>query len=93
MSIVDDVLVKSIWGSSQLGYSFQASTGASGGLLTFWDCNHVDVCSTTSFHHVLIIRGRVIQSRQDFVIVNVYAPCDTMAKQVLWNQLLNFVIC
>jgi ABC-type microcin C transport system permease subunit YejE len=93
MSIMDDVLDKSIWGSSPVGYSFQASTGASGGLLTVWDCNHVDVWSTTSFHHVLIIACRVIQSGQEFVIVNVYAPCDTMAKQVLWNQLLNFVIC
>lgn len=74
-------------------YSFQSSIGASGGLLTVWDCNMVQVWSTTRLPHVLIIRGRVLQIiNQEFVIGNVYAPCDTALKQVLWDQLLHFVV-
>jgi exonuclease III len=40
---VDDLLVKAIWGTSSMGYSFQPSKGASGGLLTVWNCNVVQV--------------------------------------------------
>jgi len=93
LSVVDEAVIKAMWGNTSVGYSFQPSIGASGGLLSMWDCNYVDVWSTTSFSHVLVIRrGRVIQSGQEFVIVNVYAPCDTSANQILWDQLLNFVV-
>ena len=56
------------------------------------DCNCVQVWSTTRLPHVLIIRGQVLQTNQEFVIANVYAPCDTAMKQVLWDQLLHFVV-
>ena len=91
LNVVDDLLIKAIWGSTSLGFFFQPSMGASGGLLTVWDCNVVEVYSTTSFPHVLVIRGRVLQTGQEFVIANIYAPCDTAAKQVLWNYLQLFI--
>jgi hypothetical protein len=62
MSIIDGLLIMAIWGSSSLGYSFQPFVGASGGLLTVWDRNCVDVWSTSSFAHVLVIRGQVPQT-------------------------------
>jgi len=92
LSVVDDMLVKDIWGNSAMSYSFQPSNGASGGLLTCWDCNSVQVWSTTRLPSVLIIRGRVLLSNQEFVIANFYAPCDTLLKQVLWDRLLHFVV-
>lgn len=73
-------------------YSFQPSIGASGCLLTVWYCNVVQVWSTTSFPHMLVISGWVIQTCQAFIIANVYAPCDTSTKQVLRDQLLHFVV-
>jgi len=60
LSVADDVIVKSIWGSSSSGYSFQSSVGASGGLLTMWGKGCVEVLSTSSFAHGLVIRGRVL---------------------------------
>jgi hypothetical protein len=57
-----------------------------------WDRNLIDVWSTSSFAHVLVIRGMVIGSGEEFVIVNVYAPCGTNAKYNLWNQLTSFVL-
>jgi len=41
-----------------------------------------------SFGHVLVIKGRAIQTGEDIAILNVYAPCDTAAKQGLWERLL-----
>ena len=91
LSVVDDLLINSIWGNSSLGFSYQSSIGASGGLLTVWDCNVVDVWSTMSFPHVLVIKGRVLCTSQEFIIANVCAPCDTTAKQVLWDPLQIFM--
>jgi len=92
LNVVDDLLIKAIWGSASLGFSFQPSMGASGGLLTVWDRNVVEVWSTTSFPHVLVIRGQVLQTGQEFVIANIYASCDTATKQVLWDHLQLFVL-
>lgn len=80
LSVADEVLVSAIMGSSFFCYPFQPSVGASSGLITMWDINVVDVWSTSSFSHVLVIRCRVISTSHDFVIANVYAPCDTATK-------------
>jgi exonuclease III len=92
LSLVEELLVKSLWGSSCFGYSFQASVGASGGLITCWDSSVVEVWCTMSFRHVLIIKGKVLLTGQDFIIANVYAPCDTYAKQELWVCLNQFIL-
>jgi len=60
----DDLLCKSIWGDANVGYSFQPSLGASGGLVTLWDSSEVEVWSTTSFDHVLMITGRFSKSNE-----------------------------
>jgi len=59
--------------------------------LTVWDASSVNVWSTSRFSHVLIIRGVVLQTNQEFVIATIYASCDTTLKQLLWVQLQQFV--
>lgn len=92
MNVMAAGVVSYLWGSATYGFSFQPSVGASGGLLTVWDTNFVEATSTSSFNHVLVVRGRIIHTGQEFAIANVYAPCDTAAKQILWGQLSNFVL-
>jgi len=92
LSIVDEFLVKSIWGISPCGFSFQPSVGASGGLLTVWDSSLIDVWSSMSFAHVLIITGRVILIGETIVIINVYAPCEPVAKKELCERLVPVII-
>lgn len=87
LSVVDDALSLSLWGSASHSYSFRPSVGASGGLLILWDSNIVEVWSSVSFEHVLIIHGRFIDSNEEFYLLNIYAPCDNGAKQLLWNSL------
>jgi hypothetical protein len=91
LSVVDDLLIENIWRSSPSGFSFQSSIGASSSL-TVWDSNVVEVWSTMSFPPILVIIGQVIETCQEFVIANVYAPYDTALKQVLWDQLKLFVV-
>jgi len=79
-------------GSGPRNFSFQPSIEASGGLLTVWDHSVVDVWTTSSFGHVFVIRGRVLISNEEFIIANVYAPCDTALKQALWGRLQSLAI-
>jgi exonuclease III len=83
----DDLLSRSLWGSSSLCYSFRPSVGSSGGLLTLWDTSEVDIWSSMSRDHVLWCHGRFIKSGEEFMVANVYAPCDSAAKQGLWDSL------
>ena len=45
-----------------------------------------------SFGHALVIKGKVIPTVEEFVIFKVYAPCDLMAKRVLWEFLTPLVL-
>jgi len=45
-----------------------------------------------SFGHALIIKGKDISTSEEFVIINVYAPCDLEAKKALWDQLSTFAV-
>jgi len=81
LGFVDDFLVKSIWGNAPFGFSFQPSVGASGGLVTVWDSSLVDVWSSMSFAHALVIIGRVILTGEIIVVFNVYTPCEPVAKK------------
>lgn len=91
LSVIDDWIIKYLWAVSPYGFSYQPSSGASGGLVTIWDSTRIDVWCSMSFGHTLIIKGSIIQSGEHFVLVNVYAPCDLLAKRVLWERLTLFV--
>lgn len=71
LSVVDKFLIKSLWGSDPCGFSFQASAGASGGLIIVWNTSLVEVWCTLSFQHALNIKGKVILTGQEFIIANI----------------------
>ncbi|GAU23620.1 hypothetical protein TSUD_386090 [Trifolium subterraneum] len=87
MQTCDVFLCSALWGNSPHDFSYRPSVGASGGLLSIWDSNEVEVWSTESREHVLWCHGRFIKSGEEFSVANVYAPCDDGAKQGLWDSL------
>jgi len=42
---------------------------------------------TRSMAHVVIIQGKMLKNGADFALANVYAPCEPLRRQDLWNQL------
>jgi len=52
-----------------------------------WDTREVEVWSSMSFEHVLAISGCFVKTGVLFTVFNVYAPCDSVRQQVLWNNL------
>jgi exonuclease III len=87
LSVIDEALCMSLWGFVSHSYFFRPSEGASGGLLTIWDTSLVEVWSSVSIEHALLIHGWFIDSNDEFYVFNIYAPCDNGAKQLLWNSL------
>jgi len=85
--LCDDDFFASLWGNSAVSFSFCPSQGASGELLTLWDTSEVEVWSSISRPHTLIIHGRFIKSNEEFYLFNMYAPCDVAARKLLWDSL------
>ena len=87
LEIINDFFCASLWGNPYHSYSYRPSVGASGGILTIWDTTEVDVMITRSMAHVVIIQGKMLQNGADFSLANVYAPCESLRRQDVWNQL------
>ncbi|PNX71795.1 cysteine-rich receptor-like protein kinase, partial [Trifolium pratense] len=87
MQSCDDFICSTLWGNSPHAFSYRPSVGALGGLLTLWDSAEVEVWSSESSEYVLWCHGRFVRSGEEFYLANVYAPCDAVAKQVLWDSL------
>jgi len=87
LSVLDAFVCNTIWGDVNVDFSYRPSKGASGGITTLWNSNEVEVWSTVSLDHALVIAGRFLKTGEHFVIFNVYAPCDASRQQVLWNVL------
>jgi len=55
-------------GNPNCKLSFRHSIGASGGLLTMWDIADVEVWSSVSCEHVMLIHDNFIKSNEDFCL-------------------------
>ena len=83
---INDFLCSSLWGNQNYRFSYRPSAGASGGILTIWDTTEVDVIITRSLAHV-IIQGKMVKIGADFSLANLYALCDPLRQQDVWNNL------
>lgn len=87
LEVKDEGFCSSIWGSSSFDYSYWPLVGVLCGLLTMWDFSKVEVWSTCSFQHVMLIHGRFLTNNDEFYLLNVCVPCEYVAKQLLWETL------
>jgi len=87
LSVVNDVVCKTIWNDDYVDFSYLPSVGASGGLVTLWNCKEVEVWSSFKLEHVLGIQGKFVKSGSKFTLLNVYAPCDYHRQHILWRNI------
>ncbi|GAU46317.1 hypothetical protein TSUD_243380, partial [Trifolium subterraneum] len=87
LEVVDIDLIRFLWGSDAVNFSFQPSVGASGGIITIWDPSSVCVLFTISLQHCVIIGGRFIKDNFPFCFANVYAPSEASGRALLWQAL------
>ncbi|XP_058776799.1 uncharacterized protein LOC131651145 [Vicia villosa] len=86
---MDDVMAKSFWRDTEVGYSFSNSLGRSGGILTMWKKDVVDV--ENSFKGDGFVGIKVSWNNHFYYVVNVYSPCEHRKKKALWKELLGLM--
>jgi exonuclease III len=91
MEVVEESLIRYLWGSDSVNFSFIPSIGASGGIITIWDPCVLNVWSSIVKMHCLIVIGQFIEDNVDFFLANVYAPCESTGRVNLWNGLDGFL--
>lgn len=58
MVVLNDFMVKSVWGDTPFGYSYQPSLGASGGLATVWDASRINIFVLYEFRSCFGYQGQ-----------------------------------
>ncbi|XP_058783302.1 uncharacterized protein LOC131657978 [Vicia villosa] len=86
LTSMHDFMAKSFWNAKDIGFSFSNSTGRSGGLLTLWNGDAVDVL--LSFKGEGYLGVKVCKNNNFFYLINVYSSCKLVKKRMLWRKLL-----
>jgi len=92
LSVFDFAVCKYLWGDESVDFYFQSALGASGGIVSMWDTNEVEVWSSISFNHALVILGHFVKTGEHFTVFNVYAPCDSTRSGVWRNVVVLEII-
>ena len=70
-----------------VGWKHSPSRGQSGGLLTIWNTDSIEVTSHSISRHWLMIKGINKVNQEAFACINVYAPQESIQKVHLWEEL------
>ncbi|KAL8483361.1 hypothetical protein ACS0TY_026168 [Phlomoides rotata] len=91
MESFSDIVCKSIWGHSKFDWSFKASVGRSGGIISLWNSDIFSKTSSWDTNGMLVINGHFTADGMRGVLINVYASCSYAEKRELWEN-INLVI-
>lgn len=84
---IEDYVVENMWGNQLIDWIALPSSGLSGGLLMMWKRGLWVVKSNFSGHGFI---GVCVEFKSKlFFFVNVYAPCNTAGRRLLWETLYN----
>ncbi|XP_058746651.1 uncharacterized protein LOC131619583 [Vicia villosa] len=87
LSNTEEFVVKSLWSNSEIGFSFSNSEGLSGGIISLWRTDRVEVIY--SFRGEGFLGNKVVWKEGVYYVVNVYSSCNLEKKKVLWRNLLD----
>ncbi|GJR77918.1 RNA-directed DNA polymerase, eukaryota [Tanacetum coccineum] len=87
MENMEDFCVRHCWGNSTYDHVHSDAVGNSGGILCVWDPNVYCKSSSTVSDSFVITRGHWRLSRNDMMVIAIYAPQDNRDKQCLWEYL------
>ncbi|XP_058745932.1 uncharacterized protein LOC131618791 [Vicia villosa] len=82
-----DVIACSFWGGGDVGWLAKNSQGMSGGILTLWNKEVVDVCFSFSEEGFLGICAMFKGVKYYFV--SIYSSCHIALKRRLWGELIS----
>lgn len=86
LSLIDDYVASSFWGSKEVEWYELGVTGASGGIITLW--RKILLCLNYSFRGKGYVCVNAAWKGEVYNFVNVYAPCNTTENRNLWSSLI-----
>nr|XP_043619855.1 uncharacterized protein LOC122591669 [Erigeron canadensis] len=81
---------RSLWGNQRFQFEFSPSTGRegrSGGITSIWDPFFFSLSNLIKTTHYLITSGLINGVDSPCNILNLYAPQDQHAKQLVWDEI------
>ncbi|XP_058751965.1 uncharacterized protein LOC131625083 [Vicia villosa] len=84
---INEAMVRSLLGEDDMDFSFSASEGLSGGLLSIWRTQTVSVLA--SFSRPGFLGSKVLWKGDYFYVFNVYSACALPLKRILWTRLID----
>ena len=84
---IDKSLCQALWGDDDVSWEMHPAENTAGGLLCIWNDKRFKVERKVTGRGFILLEGTWINEAQNVCIINVYAPCDTQNKRVLWESL------
>ncbi|XP_058765931.1 uncharacterized protein LOC131639452 [Vicia villosa] len=76
----------SLWQKESIGWSFSASEGRSGGLITLW--KEYFMSAILSFRGIGYLGTKLNWKGSTIYIVNIYSPCSIQGRKDLWKEII-----
>ncbi|XP_026419559.1 uncharacterized protein LOC113315502 [Papaver somniferum] len=87
MPVVTNSDIADICGSRSMGWTYQPSHGASGGIIIIWKPSLVEVLSSLEGEFTLSIECRFIADGFHFFLTGVYGPNKVAIRKYFWREL------
>lgn len=80
-------VLKSLWHVDDVEWCFSPSIGNSGGIVTIWNKEYFILDSSMVERNWIAISGIIPSLNFKCCLVNIYNPCSTEERAMVWNSL------
>nr|CCA66235.1 hypothetical protein [Beta vulgaris subsp. vulgaris] len=87
---IDPKLIRSIWNSNEVAWTFSPADGNAGGILTLWSKTFITVSSSHVSKNWIAVRGTISHLNWDCSLISIYNPCSVEERAVVWGEILEF---
>jgi hypothetical protein len=87
MEVINDKVIRSVWGCMYVDWIYLGSMGASEGILLMWDRRVVEKIKECVGRFVVACVFRSVTEICEWAFVEVYGPNDNGVRSILWDEL------
>lgn len=82
--------INSIWNDGHISFISSPSIGNSGGILTLWQRDFLDLKSHKIAKNWIAICGSIKNPNFDGCIINIYNSCDIDERKAIWHEIIEY---
>lgn len=84
---IERSMCQAMWGDTTVSWEVQQAINSAGGLLCMWTENTFTLQRKVMGNGFICLTGLWINEALQVHIVNIYSPCDTQSKRILWENI------